>query len=218
MWEALFVAAATLSVALIAFYLNSFFLRPVFNIDEDESKSVDVIRDRDNLRHYRLTVRNEGFRAAHNCVGTLSIKAISRNDVLDVGYGGTGAPVLRQHGFNDQSQDLQPEAVLWATGMLERHPVITINKWGQARLLLFFAQEDNPEGIFVEPSYERYFRITLKAHRTYKGEIVITSDNANTRRVSFSIEADEKREPVLRIEKVMPRTKPRIIRQLWIGQ
>ena len=105
---------------------------------------------------------------------------------------------------------------------------ITINKKAIGKLSLFALASDEIGDrrsrdfpfIYVEPSWQSHWTIVLaiKERRVFDGEIQITSSNTNPRTIKFSVETGEKNNVIVNILGVEPKTKNKILRQLWFGQ
>lgn len=222
--ESIYILLGAFGAALLAIYLNSFVLKPVFSIDKG---IVERIYDpKEKLWLYRLMVKNVGLRAANNCVGTMTIRNLVKENVhdlklLDIERGHIVA-VFRQADFTDIPADLEDETIPWCSALGERSLSLTINKQAIAKLLLFSVDENISRGGFpillVEPSSEHNYRIGLIANTKYEGEIKVTANNANPRTISFSIGIDEKKQVTVKILGVEPKTKGRVLRQLLFGQ
>ena len=229
MWKSLLVVAGAFGATLLAIYLNNFVFKPVFSIDET---CIEKIYDPDNRWWlFILVIKNVGLRAANNCIGAMTIKSILKQDVRDLRLIRMGGRIIQQKGltslynienFTDEPRDLEEENVTWYLGLEERSLSVTINKQGKAKLLLCRAVSDiDSNGIpvfLIEPSSTSFCRVALVGSRNYEGEVRLTANNANPRTIKFSIETDESKEANLKIQKVEPKTKGTILRQLLFGQ
>lgn len=229
MLESVFVLIGAFGATLLAIYLNSSVLKPVFCVDET---GAGKIHDPDNrLWLYRLEIQNVGLRAANNCVVTMSLFGIRKQDVYDLRLILKGGRIIKQQGltslynrenFTDEPSDLEDENVSWCLGLEERSLSITINKQDKGKLLLCRVLSDiDKDGfpiLLVEPSSTSFCRVALVGNRNYEGEIRVTANNANPRTIKFSLETDENKQVNLKILKVEPKTKGRILRQFLFGQ
>lgn len=224
MWETLLVVAGAFGATLLAIYLNNVVFKPVLFIDGSRDECMyDTTRQ---LWAHRLSVRNVGLRAATNCTATLSLKNIRREDVVKVvtmsspgmtSYSSFMPPEM----FSEAPVDLEEAYVPWSILFRPEKFAITINKGAGAKLNIFCTERDLDDEVpvlLVESLSEDRFRVGLMAHSNYEGEITVTAGNANPRRVRVVLEANGGQSPNLRIIAVRPRTLPRILRQLWVGQ
>ena len=228
-WEPLLLVAGALVATLLAIYINSSVLKPIFRIDEPSAKK---IYDPDNcLWQYRLEIQNVGLRAANNCVGAMSLFGIRKQDVHDLSLVSIGSRSMKQQGFTslynsenftNEPSDLEDENVPWCLSLEERSRSITINKQDKAKLLLCTVLSDiDSDGfpiLLIEPSSTSYCRIALVGSRNYEGEVRVTANNANPRTIKFSLETDENKQVNLKILKIEPKTKGTILRQFLFGQ
>lgn len=230
MWESLLIVAGAFGATLLAIYINNVVFKPVLLINET---SLEKIFDyRINTWFFKLVIKNVGLRRASNCMAMMSIKGITKEDVYEMtaqdGTKRAGGTLLRANHFpQEELQDLSYEAIPWDMGLIKTWEGretynIDINTQAQARLLLLSIDSDIVKGgypvLFIEPSPRAWNRIALIAHRRYEGEIILTAGNANPRNISFTIEQDENKEVTLKILKVSPETKCKVLRQLWFGQ
>ncbi|TSA57879.1 hypothetical protein D4R42_00780 [bacterium] len=216
------------AVTLLAIYLNHIVLKPVFFIYKSSVEK--TYNPKKDSWFYRLTIHNVGLRAATNCIATMSIKAIVRDDVKELKYivrtnfSGSGQEdvrsLLQPQDFSDIPVDLDDEIIRWAFELEADNQSITLNKNAKAKLNLFCIArylQDNPPVLLFESSAEPYFRVGLLAHRAYEGEIAITSSNANPRKIKFIVGADDA-DVNVKIVNVQPETRGRILRQILPGQ
>lgn len=229
MLESVFMVIGAFGATLLAIYLNSSFLKPVLSIDES---SVNKICDPDNLLWlYRLAIQNVGLRAANNCVVTMRLFGIRKQDVYDLRLIRRGGRIIKQQGLNslynkenftDEPSDLEDENVPWCLDLEKRSFSITINKQDKAKLLLCRVLSDiDGDGfpiLLIEPSSTSYCRTALVGSRNYEGEVRVTANNANPRTIKFSLETDENKQVNLKILKIEPKTKAPILRQFLLGQ
>lgn len=223
MWESLLVVAGAFGATLLAIYINSSVLKPVFS-DFKIEKTYDP---KTGLWLYMLRVENGGLRAAQNCVGSMKIKSVKKEDVWNLSTDDF-TTTYTQDKFAKEPIDLEDNIVPWYLGLGEKGSNITINKKAIGKLSLFALgseeigdrQSRDFPFIYLEPSWEFHWTIVLgiKEHKAFDGEIQITASNANPRSIKFSIETDEKNIVIVNIVDIEPTTKGRILRQISFGQ
>lgn len=224
MLQAIFILVGAAVTVTLAIYINSFFLKPVFDIDISECRG--IYDPYQQLRLYAIVVKNVGLRAADNCIGTMSIENVRKDDIENYQalriHAESIDTLLRQEDFPTISTDLESENIPWLASPAEKRFHTTINKEAKAKLMLFsiapeFAARSNPV-LLIEPSFRNKWRVALIAHRKYEGVIKITANNANPRTIRFLIELDENRQVILKVLNVTPQTKGRWLRQIYFGQ
>ncbi len=217
MWESLLVVAGAFGATLLAIYVNNIVFKPVLLVDES---SIEKMYDPTNrLWVHKLRVRNGGLRAATNCTVTMSVKGIRKEDVEDVRLiwrGGGSSTLMRSDSFTDMPIELDEDNVPWSILFREENWAITINKGSIARANLIFVRA-NPNVVqstlLLASLSKSNWKIGLRAHRDYEGEIKITSSNANPRRVTFIIHRADK-DIDFKIVAVDPQSRGRLLRQL----
>ena len=223
MWESLLVVAGAFGATLLAIYINFFVLKPVFS-DFKIEKTYDPKTGR---WLYMMGVKNGGLRAARNCVGSMKIKSVKKEDVWNLSTNDFSTTYTRDK-FANEPIDLEDNIVPWYLGLGEKGFNITINKGaiGKMSLLALGSEKigdrrsrDFPF-IYLEPSWESHWTIALgvKEQKVFDGEILITASNANPRIIRFSIETDDKNIVIVKIVDVEPKTKGKILRQILFGQ
>lgn len=224
--EAIFVLIGAAVTVLLAIYINSFFLKPVFDIDISACRA--IYDPYQQLWLYTLVVKNVGLRAANNCIGTMSIENVKKEDIHNysvlrmISMGGSLESLLRREDFPSIPANLESENIPWLASLGETSFSTTINKEATAKLVLFSIApgqevDENPV-LLIEPSVKDKWRVALIAHREYEGIIKITANNANPRTIRFSIELDEENQLILKVLNVIPKTKGRWLRQICFGQ
>jgi hypothetical protein len=218
MWESLLVIAGAFGATLLAIYINNIVFKPVLLVDES---SIEKMYDpTTGLWVHKLKVRNGGLRAATNCTVTMSVKGIRQKDVEDVeliwNLGEGSSTLMRRDSFTDMPTDLDEDNVPWSILFREENWAITINKGAISRATLIFVRA-NPNVVqstlLLASLSKNMWKIGLRAHRDYEGEIKITASNANPRTVKFVIHRADK-DIAFKILAVDPKNRGRLLRQL----
>jgi hypothetical protein len=218
MWETLLVVAGAFGATLLAIYVNNIVFKPVLLVDES---SIEKMYDpTTGLWVHKLKVRNVGLKAATNCTVTMSVKGIRKEDVEDVdliwNLEEGSSTLMRRDSFTDMPTDLDEDNVPWSILAREENWAITINKGAISRVNLFFIRA-NPNVVqstlLLASLSKSNWKIGLRAHRDYEGEIKITASNANPRTVKFVIHRAEN-DIEFKILAIDPQSGGRLLRQL----
>lgn len=160
--------------------------KPVINIVSDDTLTAGI-----GLYYHRIMVKNTGKRAAKNCIAKVTLEDVTRDDIVahsptsaneNDGYvvdTSTPKPILDEYTFTD----IKEMSVCWSR--IGNPESITINRDDTEMLDLY-----RVISACLELPTERGwnpFRVGLKADKEYLGEILVTSENAQTVRAKFKL-------------------------------
>lgn len=223
-WVTIVVSViSAISGALLTILTNEVILKPVLAIEQMEDRFFD---HKTQLTYHRIIVRNVGRRAAQNCNVSIELNNIEKHHLVAP----DASTIIGPDSFVDEQPMSFHRGLHWAEidNDGRNNPItVSINKQYIMKINIFKVKQGlNPPIIFVfsEKSGQYLLKLAAIGKQEYKGQILITSSNANPRKINFRLVPSHEGDPScptdikLIIDNVSPKLWPPILRQLIPGQ
>ena len=141
-----------------------------------------------SLYYHRILVKNTGKRAAKNCLAKVTLNNITRDDLIEhpptpVDLNNDEPSIVAEPILNKDTFTNITETICWSR--IGNPESITINRDDTQALDLYRVNSSCLE-LPTEKGWAP-FRVGLKTNKEYLGEILITSENAQTVRAKFKL-------------------------------